>query len=187
MEHVKLQTFLGYCFELLWLVEIFKHKKHPLKIELKFILFEFVDCLFVGLCILFVKNNNNNNLHNIIHGRVTTSDKPVTVGLFRTSLNLRRLLQVVFNPSVTSESTVNGDQWCHYSFALIHAKSKTWFSAGKQRNIVWKCLHDTELLYSFFFIGIRVFFNWKEAIWSLTKKKENKKGKRTESLRLSVK
>ena len=155
VEHVKLQTFLGYCFELLWLVEIFKHKKHPLKIELKFILFEFVDCLFVGLCILFVKNNNNNNLHNIIHGRVTTSDKPVTVGLFGTSLNLRRLLQVVFNPSVTSESTVNGVQWHHYSFALIHAKSKTWFSAGKQRNIVWKCLHDTELLYSFF-IGIRV-------------------------------
>ena len=52
-------------------------------------------------------------------------------------------------PSVTSESTVNAVQWRHYSFALIHAKSKTQFSAGKQRNIVSKCLHDTELLYSF--------------------------------------
>ena len=165
-------------------------------------------------------------------GSPQSSDKLVTVGLFRTSLNLRRLLQVVFNPSVTSESTVNGDQWRHYSFALIHAKSKTWFSAGKQRNIVWKCLHDTELLHSFFYWNsclvtlklstvcgslnlstviqesnsitithwlslnthgtlslqnTTICFNWKEAIWSLTKKKENKKGKLTESLHLSVK
>ena len=34
-----------------------------------------------------------------------------------------------------------------------HVKSKTRFSSGKPRNIVWKCLHDTqqltELLYSF--------------------------------------
>ena len=40
-----------------------------------------------------------------------------------------------------------------YCFALIHEKSKTRFSSGKPRNIVWKCLHDTEqlteLLYSF--------------------------------------
>ena len=34
----------------------------------------------------------------------------------------------------------------HYSFALIHAKSKTRLSGGKPRNIVWKCLHDTEQL-----------------------------------------
>ena len=46
---------------------------------------------------------------------------------------------------------VNAVQWRHYSliFALIHAKSKTRFSNGKPRNIVWKCLHDTELLYFF--------------------------------------
>ena len=46
---------------------------------------------------------------------------------------------------------VNAAQWRHYSlpFALIHAKSETRFSSGKPRNIVWKCLHDTELLYFF--------------------------------------
>ena len=43
-----------------------------------------------------------------------------------------------------------------YSFALIHAKSKTQFSSGKPRyiiNLIWKCVHDkeqlTELLYPF--------------------------------------
>ena len=46
---------------------------------------------------------------------------------------------------------VNAVQWRHYSlsFALIYAKSKTRLSSGKPRNIVWKCLHDTELLYFF--------------------------------------
>ena len=58
------------------------------------------------------------------------------------SLNLIRLLRVVSTPSVTSEST-------GLTFALIHAKSKTRFSSGKPRNIVCKCLHDTELLYFF--------------------------------------
>ena len=32
---------------------------------------------------------------------------------------------------------------------LIHAKSKTRFSTGKQGNIVCNCLHETELLYGF--------------------------------------
>ena len=45
----------------------------------------------------------------IIHGRVTTTDKPVTEGLFRTSLNFRQLLQVVFVPSVTADSAVGSD------------------------------------------------------------------------------
>ena len=34
-----------------------------------------------------------------------------------------------------------------YSFALIHSKSKTRLLTGKQRNIIEKCLHGTELLY----------------------------------------
>ena len=55
-EHLKLQTFLGYCFQLLWLVEIFKHKKHPLKMEFKYILFHRLHfCRFMhSLC----KNEN---------------------------------------------------------------------------------------------------------------------------------
>ena len=54
------------------------------------------------------------------------------------SLNFNRFLRVVITPSVTSESTgVNAVQWRHYSFALIHAKSKTRFSSVKPRNIVW--------------------------------------------------
>ena len=50
-----------------------------------------------------------------------------------------------------NRQAVNAVQWRHYSltFALNHAKSKTQFSSGKSRNIVWKCLHDTALLYFF--------------------------------------
>ena len=63
------------------------------------------------------------------------------------SLNFIRLLWVVITPSLTSESTGrNAVRWRHYSFALIHAKSKPRFSSGKARNIVWKCPHDTEEL-----------------------------------------
>ena len=36
----------------------------------------------------------------------------------------------------------------HYSFALIHAKSKTRVSTGKQRNIAGKGLLGAELFYS---------------------------------------
>ena len=62
---------------------------------------------------------------------------------FSPGLKIIRLLRVVITPSVTSKSTGR-----HYSltFALIHAKSKT---REISRNIVWKCLHDTELLYFF--------------------------------------
>ena len=71
--------------------------------------------------------------------------------ILRGSLNFIPLLRVVITPSVTSDlnrPAVNAVQWRHYSliFALIHAKSKTRFSSGKSRNIVWKCLDETELL-----------------------------------------
>ena len=62
--------------------------------------------------------------------------------LFYSSLNFRHCFESL-TPSVKSES------WRHYSLALIHAKSKTRFSTGKQRNIVRKCLHGTEPLYTF--------------------------------------
>ena len=113
-----------------------------------------------------------------------------------------------FTPSVTYETSKSTIQWRHYSFVLIHAKSKTQFSAGKQRQIVWKGLHDIELVYSFcrhscltfklstawstlnqsnsiaiaqwnkyihteHFKKTTICFGWKEAICSLTKKKEN--------------
>ena len=72
---------------------------------------------------------------------------------FYISLNFIRLLQVVFSSQqCLNRLAVNAIQWRHYSFALIHWKSKTWFSrfsSGKPRHIAWKCLHDTELLYIF--------------------------------------
>ena len=55
----------------------------------------------------------------------------------------------LFFPVRLNRLAINAIQWCQYSFALIHAKSKTWFSSGKPRNIAWKCQHDTELLYFF--------------------------------------
>ena len=69
---------------------------------------------------------------------------------FYFSLNFIQLLWVVFSSQQNLNwQAVNAVQWHHYSFALIHAKSKTWFSSGKPINIAWKCQHDTELLYFF--------------------------------------
>ena len=67
-------------------------------------------------------------------------------------LKFIRLLRVVFSSQQRlNRPAVNAIQWRHYSlaFALIHAKTKTRFSSDKPRNIVWKCLHGTELLYFF--------------------------------------
>ena len=83
-------------------------------------------------------------------------DKSITS--FTDSLNFIQLLRVVITPSsdnVWIRPAVNAVQWRHYSFVLIHVKSLTRFSSGKPRNIVWKCLHDTEWLY-FFSIVIHV-------------------------------
>ena len=67
------------------------------------------------------------------------------------SLNFKRLFEsFLLRQWRLNLPAVNAIQWRHYFFALIYAKSKTRFSTGKQRNIVWKCLHDTELLYSFY-------------------------------------
>ena len=100
------------------------------------------------------------------------------------------------------QRALNAVQWRLYSFALIHAESKTRFSTGKQRNIVRKYLHSTKLLLKIerhnsvvkldrgsarkndirdnskqLFKTTTICFNLKE---------ENKKEKLTESLHLTV-
>ena len=54
----------------------------------------------------------------------------------------------LFPQQLLNQSTVNAVQWRHYPFALIHARTETRLSIGKQRSIVWKRL-DTELLHNF--------------------------------------
>ena len=65
----------------------------------------------------------------------------------------------LFFPVRLNRLAVNAIQWRQYSFALIHAKSKTWFSSGKPRNIAWKCQHDTELLY-FNYQMAEILYTW---------------------------
>ena len=55
---------------------------------------------------------------------------------FYFSLNSIRLLQVIFSSQQRmNQLAVNAVQWHQYSFALIHAKSKTWFSSGKPTDV----------------------------------------------------
>ena len=61
-------------------------------------------------------------------------------------LNFRRLFLLVSSyQQRLNKPAVNVVQCRHYSFSLIrYAKSKTRFSTGKQRNVVWKCILDAE-------------------------------------------
>ena len=59
------------------------------------------------------------------------------------------ILNLVLTQQIYSEETNGAHAHYREPVPLIHAKSKTQFSSGKRRNIVWKYLHDTELLYFF--------------------------------------
>ena len=64
------------------------------------------------------------------------------------SLNFRHTSSRLLPQRHLNRPAINAITWRHYSFPLIHVKgSKTRFLTGKQRNIIQKSPHGTELLH----------------------------------------